>query len=163
MHAQSMPVDVDKVLQKRSMKDFQPLKTKAFHFASDKYKRQMSAQETYGYIRNQSSTGAATNADTRAGKEFAEYYHSQSSVAMHPKSSIQKAASLVTNAQAGTSVMKVNEGSINIVTQNLSTTPDGFSAAPPKEANVVDMNQRTTFPLNVQRKKNKNDFYRFLL
>lgn len=28
---------------------------------------------------------------------------------------------------------------------------------------MVDMNQRTNFPLNVQRKKNKNDFYRFLL
>lgn len=45
----------------------------------------------------------------------------------------------------------------------MSTTPDEFVKLPPKEANIVDMNLQTSFPLNVQRKKNKNDFYRFLL
>ena len=30
-------------------------------------------------------------------------------------------------------------------------------------AKVLDLNRLTSFPLNVQRKKNKNDFYRFLL
>jgi hypothetical protein len=55
-------------------------------------------------------------------------------------------------------------GSINIITQNLTLNPamEGYSA-PAKEANIVDMNLQTSFPLNAQRKKNKNDFYRFLL
>jgi len=45
----------------------------------------MSAQETYGYIRNQSSTASATNGGAGAGKDFAEFYNSQSSVAMPTK------------------------------------------------------------------------------
>jgi hypothetical protein len=61
-------------------------------------------------------------------------------------------------------------GSINIITNNgahlqgrgLESSAIGQAGAN-KEAKVVDMNQRTNFPLNVQRKKNKNDFYRFLL
>ena len=61
-------------------------------------------------------------------------------------------------------------GSINIITSNgahlqgrgLDQQAAGADGAN-KEAKVVDMNQRTNFPLNVQRKKNKNDFYRFLL
>lgn len=32
-----------------------------------------------------------------------------------------------------------------------------------KAANVIDMNINTQFPSNLNRKKNKNDFYRFLL
>ena len=32
-----------------------------------------------------------------------------------------------------------------------------------KKANVVDLNQNTEFPKNGGKKKNKNDFYRFLL
>ena len=34
---------------------------------------------------------------------------------------------------------------------------------PDPKTKVIDLNRLTTFPLNVQRKKNKNDFYRFLL
>jgi len=61
-------------------------------------------------------------------------------------------------------------GSINIITSNGAHLQGrGLDHQAPgqdgsnKEAKVVDMNQRTNFPLNVQRKKNKNDFYRFLL
>ena len=86
----------------------------------------MSAQETYGvgYIRNQSSTASASlNTETKVvGKDFADYYHSSSAVGMKP---------LRSSNAVGTSVMKVNDtnlGSINIVTQNMSSTPDGFSA-----------------------------------
>jgi hypothetical protein len=32
-----------------------------------------------------------------------------------------------------------------------------------KVAKIVDLNKNTSFPLSHQRKKNKNDFYRFLL
>ncbi len=32
-----------------------------------------------------------------------------------------------------------------------------------KMAKVLDLNKNTSFPLSHQRKKNKNDFYRFLL
>ena len=42
VHSSSLPVngvDAEKVMQKRLLRDFQPLKTKAFDFQSDKYKR----------------------------------------------------------------------------------------------------------------------------
>ena len=101
----------------------------------------MSAQETYGatsgYIRHQGSvatTAGSVNSETKRvmGKDFAEYYNTSSAVGLKPLRSTHQ----------GTSVMKVNEGlgSINIVTQNLSQTPDGFVASQPKEAKVVDMN-----------------------
>ena len=55
-------------------------------------------------------------------------------------------------------------GSINIVTKTPGVDMGAFDGekADPK-TKVVDLNRLTTFPLNVQRKKNKNDFYRFLL
>lgn len=114
-----MPVsglDAEKVMHKRLLRDFQPLKTKAFEFTSDKYKRQMSAQETYGgnttsYIRNHQGSIATTgslNSETKriVGKDFAEYYNTSSAVGLKPLRPLHQ----------GTSVMKVNEGSINIVT-----------------------------------------------
>jgi len=75
-------------------------------------------------------------------------------------------------AAAGKEAVVDSLGSINIITSNgahLQGRGPGLdqqaagSAGANKEAKVVDMNQRTNFPLNVQRKKNKNDFYRFLL
>jgi hypothetical protein len=33
----------------------------------------------------------------------------------------------------------------------------------PKLASIIDINKSTDIPLNLEKKKNKNDFYRFLL
>jgi hypothetical protein len=49
-------------------------------------------------------------------------------------------------------------GSININTKSLK-----FAEARDRVAAVVDLNKNTSFPFTQQRKKNKNDFYRFLL
>jgi len=59
-------------------------------------------------------------------------------------------------------------GSINIVNNNGVMSAQHLSKSAmnmneTKAARVVDLNKITTFPLNQQRKKNKNDFYRFLL
>jgi len=64
-------------------------------------------------------------------------------------------------------------GPINIVTapnpraSQITTQPAKY-IKPPYEhvkqpAKVIDLNTVTLFPSNVNRKKNKNDFYRFLL
>ena len=55
-------------------------------------------------------------------------------------------------------------GSINIVTNTPGMEVSAIEAErPDAKTKVVDLNRLTSFPLNVQRKKNKNDFYRFLL
>jgi hypothetical protein len=67
-----------------------------------------------------------------------------------------------------------DSGSINIVTaaepgagaslpQNPAARSGRDRPAMDAGAKVLDLNRLTSFPLNVQRKKNKNDFYRFLL
>jgi len=67
-----------------------------------------------------------------------------------------------------------DSGSINIVTASEpgAAAPNAQGQVPGSGrarmaadvgAKVLDLNRLTTFPLNVQRKKNKNDFYRFLL
>ena len=56
-------------------------------------------------------------------------------------------------------------GQINIITSgthNLMDTELDLLGAN-KFASIVDMNQLTNFPINTHRKRNKNDFYRFLL
>ena len=56
-------------------------------------------------------------------------------------------------------------GSINIVTKDNSFMSAHMLKAnnEAKTAKIVDLNKNTSFPLTHQRKKNKNDFYRFLL
>jgi len=55
-------------------------------------------------------------------------------------------------------------GSINIVTKNNTFMSSHLlKEKEAKLAKIVDLNKNTSFPLSHQRKKNKNDFYRFLL
>jgi hypothetical protein len=57
-------------------------------------------------------------------------------------------------------------GSINIVNNNGIMSAQHLSKSAMNEtkaAKVIDLNKNTLFPMNQQRKKNKNDFYRFLL
>jgi len=57
-------------------------------------------------------------------------------------------------------------GPINIVTATNFNQVSQSNPNPPAKIDapkVVNMNQATLFPDNVHRKKNKNDFYRFLL
>ena len=69
---------------------------------------------------------------------------------------------------------QLDSSSINIVTaaepgtaassaQNPAARSGRDRMAMDVGAKVLDLNRLTSFPLNVQRKKNKNDFYRFLL
>ena len=57
-------------------------------------------------------------------------------------------------------------GSINIVNNNGVMSAQHLSKSvmnETKAAKVIDLNKNTMFPMNQGRKKNKNDFYRFLL
>lgn len=129
--------------------------------------RQKSANPQSSYYTNNGSENMRNNAAI-----FAEFFNSQTqSGSVHRVNMMRKSIerpdhptqSVTTNSVKGKDFEST--GQINIITSgghNLMDAElnllDGN-----KFASIVDMNQVTNFPLNSHRKRNKNDFYRFLL
>lgn len=126
-------------MQKRSLRDFKPLKTKAFDFSSKDVVRNMSAN-------NVANEKSGVNPFT-----ISDLINRQSSNTLSQK---PKGVADLPGFESTLDSM----GSINIKENSVK-----YAEARDRVAAVVDLNKNTSFPLTQQRKKNKNDFYRFLL